>query len=35
MEIQKRAPHLRVRDDVLFKDGLSVSGSEQIFGSFF
>lgn len=35
MEIQERAPHRWISDDVLFKDIFSVSGSAQIFGSFF
>ena len=35
MEIQERAPHRWISDDALFKDTSSVSGSAQIFGSFF
>jgi hypothetical protein len=35
MEIQERAPHRWISDDALFKDIFSVSGSAQIFGSFF
>jgi hypothetical protein len=35
MEIQERAPHRWISDDVIFKDTCSVSGSAQIFSSFF